>query len=155
METVRGMGGLPTPVALQEVMSGLMTGVIDGQENPIPTIYSMKFHDAQSHVMLTSHIRGADFWMINEAKFQSLSPEHQDLVQRLALEAIHWGDQLVIEQERELIDNLKAEGATVIGADEGLDLEAFSQRVRETAWPVLMPSVGEDIVERARGFEAE
>lgn len=155
METVRGMGALPTPVAFQEVMSGLMTGVIDGQENPVPTIYQMKFHEAQSHLMLTTHIRGADYWMINERKFQSFAPEQQALLQRLAQEAIRWGDELVIEQEQELVAKLKAEGATVIGVNDGLDLDAFSQRVRDTAWPVLTPNVGKDIIDRVRSFQAE
>src|SRR5690606_6435207 len=129
LETVRGLGGLPTPVALPEVLSGLKTGVIDGQENPIPTIYSLKLQDAQSHLMLTGHIHGGDYWMINDNRFQSLSPEQQEMVASTAKEAIQWGDDLVRAQEQEYLEKLKAEGMTVIGAEEGLDLEAFTRSV--------------------------
>jgi TRAP-type C4-dicarboxylate transport system substrate-binding protein len=43
LETLRAMGALATPIAFQEVLSSLKTGVIEGQENPIPTIHQMKF----------------------------------------------------------------------------------------------------------------
>lgn len=153
LETVKGLGGLPTPVALQEVVSGLKTGVIDGQENPIPTIYSLKMQDAQSHLMLTGHIRGGDFWMINEARFKSLTPQQQELVVATARRAIKRGDDLVRQQEDDFLAKLKADGMTVIGPEQGLDVAAFTRSVRDNAWPVLVPDIGTDVVDRVLALE--
>lgn len=155
LETVRALGAEPTPVAFQEVLTGLKTGVIDGQENPIPTIYQMNFYQAQSHLMLTGHLHGGDFWMMNEGRFQSLSAEHQELVQELAREAILWGDQQILEQEEELLGKLQDAGMTVIGPEEGLDVQAFVDRVRNDAWPRLADQVGQDVLDAVIAREQE
>ena len=155
IETVRGLGGLATPVAFQEVLSSLKTGVIDGQENPIPTIHQMKFYEAQNHIMLTGHLRGGDFWMMNEAKFQSLSPAQQTLVQEHAAEAIAWGEQLILTQESELIADLESKGVTFIGPDQGLDVDAFRDRVRAEAWPKLVDDVGQGVLDAVMAMETQ
>lgn len=153
VETVRGLGGLATPVAFQEVLGALQTGIIDGQENPIPTIHQMRFYEAQSHIMLTGHLRGGDFWMMNDRKFLSLPEEDQSLVLELAREAILWGEQLIIEQETSLIAELEGQGVTIVGPEDGLDVDAFVENVRAVAWPVLVPDVGEDVIEQVLAAE--
>jgi tripartite ATP-independent transporter DctP family solute receptor len=155
LETVRGLGALATPVAFQEVLPALKTGVIDGQENPIPTIYQMNFYEAQSHIMLTGHLHGGDFWMMNEARFQSLTPAQQELVQTLAAEAIAWGERLILEQEQQLIAELEAKGVTFIGPEDGLDVEAFVERVRAEAWPNLADEIGQDVLDKVVAMEVK
>ncbi|MCF3933721.1 TRAP transporter substrate-binding protein [Acuticoccus sp. M5D2P5] len=144
LETIRGLGALATPVALQEVLGGLKTGVIDGQENPIPTIYQLRFFDAQDHIMLTGHLLGGDFWMMNDARFQSLTPEQQETLQEEARKAILWGDEYLIQQETDLLAELEANGMTVIGEDDGLDVDAFVEKVRANVWPKLESEIGAD-----------
>ena len=142
METVRGMGALATPIAFPEVLSSLKTGVIDGQENPIPTIYQQKFYEAQKFIMLTGHMLGGDFWMMNERKYQSLTPAQRAMVDKNVKEAIAWGEELIVRQERELLSELQAKGMTVIGPEQGLNVQAFIDRVRANAWPKLRGDVG-------------
>src|SRR5690606_38092405 len=45
-------GANPTPMALGEVYLGLQQGVVDAQENPLPTIRSAQFHEVQSDISL-------------------------------------------------------------------------------------------------------
>jgi tripartite ATP-independent transporter DctP family solute receptor len=142
LETLRAMGALATPIAFQEVLSSLKTGVIEGQENPIPTIHQMKFYEAQKYIMLTGHMMGGDFWMMNERKFQSLTPAQQQIVLRTVKEAIAWGEDLIVRQEKELLAELQAKGMTVIGPEQGLNVQAFIDRVRANAWPKLRADVG-------------
>jgi TRAP-type transport system periplasmic protein len=142
METVRGMGALATPIAFPEVLSSLKTGVIDGQENPIPTIFQQKFYEAQKFIMLTGHMLGGDFWMMNERKYQSLTPAQRAMVDKNVKEAIAWGEELIVRQERELLSELQAKGMTVIGPEQGLNVQAFVDRVRANAWPKLRADVG-------------
>lgn len=142
METVRAMGALATPIAFPELLSSLKTGVVDGQENPIPTIFQQKFYEAQKFIMLTGHMIGGDFWMMNERKYQSLTPAQQQMVDRTVKEAIAWGEELIVRQERELLSELQAKGMTVIGPEQGLNVQAFIDRVRANAWPKLRADVG-------------
>ncbi len=147
METVRAMGALATPIAFPEVLSSLKTGVIDGQENPIPTIFQQKFYEAQKYVMLTGHMMGGDFWMMNEKKYQSLTPMQRDLVDKNVKEAIAWGEELIVRQEKELVAELQAKGMTIIGPEQGLNVQAFVDRVRADAWPKLKADVGDAVLD--------
>ncbi len=142
IETVRAMGALATPIAFPELLSSLKTGVVDAQENPIPTIFQQKFYEAQKFLMLTGHMIGGDFWMMNERKYQSLTPAQQQMVDRTVKEAIAWGEELIVRQERELLFELQAKGMTVIGPEQGLNVQAFVDRVRANAWPKLRAQVG-------------
>jgi len=142
METVRAMGALATPIAFPELLSSLKTGVVDGQENPIPTIFQQKFYEAQKFIMLTGHMIGGDFWMMNERKYQSLTTAQRQMVDRTVKEAIAWGEELIVRQERELLSELQAKGMTVIGPEQGLNVQAFMDRVRANAWPKLRADVG-------------
>src|SRR5699024_6449177 len=49
------LGANPTPVDFDELYSALDQGVVDGEENPLPTINSMKFYEVQDYVSLTKH----------------------------------------------------------------------------------------------------
>jgi len=55
--------------------------------------------------------------IINDAFFQSLSPEHQEILQQAAIEAGDYQNQLVQEQAKQDLENLRAEGMTVIEPD--------------------------------------
>ena len=47
---MRALGAIPTPIPFGELYSALQQGVVDGQENPIVTIVSMKFYEVQKQV---------------------------------------------------------------------------------------------------------
>ena len=47
LETIKAMGGSPTPVDFNELTS-LQTGVVDGQENPPSVIVAAKFFEVRS-----------------------------------------------------------------------------------------------------------
>ena len=73
LATVEGLGATPTPIDFSEVYQSLLSGIVDGQENPVGSIYSAKFHEVQTHLMQTQHMFGIVVTMINESVFQSLS----------------------------------------------------------------------------------
>ena len=56
VDMMRTLGAAPTPMSLGEVYLALQTGVIDGQENPLPTIAANRFMEVQRFINLTGHI---------------------------------------------------------------------------------------------------
>ena len=50
------VGANPTPIAFAEVYLALQQGVVDAEENPLPTIKFKKFYEVQSNINLTGHI---------------------------------------------------------------------------------------------------
>lgn len=135
LATVEGLGATPTPIDFSEVYQSLRTGIVDGQENPVSTIHSAKLYEVQKYLMLTEHIFGIVAVMINEKVYQSLSPEAQTAMQEAALAAADYGDGLAMKEEKELKGKLREVGMTIVGPEQGLDLEAFRTRVRGHVYP--------------------
>jgi tripartite ATP-independent transporter DctP family solute receptor len=50
------VGANPTPIAFAEVYLALQQGVVEAQENPLPTIQFKKFYEVQLNINLTGHI---------------------------------------------------------------------------------------------------
>ncbi len=77
---VSSLGGNPTPLPWAEVYTALQTGVADGQMNPITVIASAKLYEVQDYLSITNHVITPYIWLMNDEFFNSLSPEHQEIV---------------------------------------------------------------------------
>ncbi|WP_199737856.1 TRAP transporter substrate-binding protein DctP [Falsigemmobacter faecalis] len=53
-------GATPTPMACAEVCTGLQTGAIDDQDNPLPNVENMKFYEVMKQIIMTSHLVAFD-----------------------------------------------------------------------------------------------
>jgi hypothetical protein len=51
----RSLGANPTPMAFAETYTGLQTGAVDGQDNPLPNVNAMKFYEVMTQIVLTGH----------------------------------------------------------------------------------------------------
>ena len=91
IEMVSGLGGEPTPIAWTELPNALSTGVVDGQENPVGTIYNNGLHTLQKYMTLDGHVYAADFILISDEFYQSLSAAEQQVVARAARVAGNMG----------------------------------------------------------------
>ena len=131
MTTVQGLGAVPVPVDWSEVPTALATGVVNGQENPVNVVLSSKLYEAQSHMMLTSHIMNAQVIVINEKIWQGLTPELRLAVSKAAAEVRQRATETVRAQESEELAKLKSLKMTVIGPDNGLKLDAFKASVNK------------------------
>jgi tripartite ATP-independent transporter DctP family solute receptor len=117
----KSWGAEPTPMDISELYLSLKTNVVDGQENPIPTIDGFKFFEAQKYLILTGHVKTPSPFIINERVFQSLSGEYQGVITASAREAKNLNDKLTIEAENKLLDAMKNYGMQIIEPD----VEAF------------------------------
>jgi len=43
-------------MAFAETYTGLQTGAIDGQDNPLPNVNAVKFYEVMSQIVLTGHL---------------------------------------------------------------------------------------------------
>ena len=76
--------GEPTPIAWSELPNALSTGVVDGQENPVGVIYNNNLHKLQKYLVLDGHVYAADFILINDEFFSSLSKNDQAIIKKAA-----------------------------------------------------------------------
>lgn len=136
LATIRGLGANPTPLPLSELFMGLSQGIVDGQENPLPTIFNQNFFDSQTYLILTRHQLIPIPFTINADSWSKLSAEDQAGVKRAAQEATAFMTDTVQSEEASLLSQLEAKGMTVIGPEQGLDLEAFRAAVTAEVAPL-------------------
>jgi TRAP-type C4-dicarboxylate transport system substrate-binding protein len=89
----------------------------------------------QRYLILTGHIHAIAAAVINERVYQSLTPSARAVIEQAAVEATRHGDEVATRQEAEFLGELKKRGMTVIGPEQGLDLEAFRARARSYVYP--------------------
>jgi TRAP-type transport system periplasmic protein len=135
MATVEGLGGRPTPMDFAEVYQSLRSGIVDGQDNTVPTIYTSKYFEVQKYLILTGHVHAFAAAIINEKVYQALSPLARAAVDQAAIEAPAYGNVLALRQEAEMLAELRKAGMTLIGPEQGLNLEAVRTRVRGYVYP--------------------
>ena len=111
------LGANPTVMSLGETYISLQQGVVDAQENPIPTIHVQKFYEVAKNISLTNHIFAPIPLSITEKRWQSFSPADQAAVQKAALEASAWHRKAVVDEDDKMLEEMKAKGATVIKPD--------------------------------------
>jgi TRAP-type transport system periplasmic protein len=122
MEMVKAMGASPTPINFAEVYTALQSGVVDGQENPIPTIWAKKFFEVQKFMILTGHMLQSNYVVVNEKFFRGLPAEFQKILQEETLAAGEFANRTQQGEESKLVASIKGAGVTVI---EDVDREAF------------------------------
>jgi len=131
MAAVEGMGAVATPIDWAEVPTALATKAVNGQENPVDTIFSVKLYETQSHLMLTGHILGAELVVFNDKAWMGLSPALQGQIMEAANEVSKKATQMMKESDAFYTKQLADKGMKIIGPKEGLDVEAFRSRVQE------------------------
>jgi TRAP-type transport system periplasmic protein len=113
----RSLGANPTPMAYAEVYTGLQTGAIDGQDNPLPNVQNMKFYEVMSQIVLTSHLVGFDVLTVNLKTWTGMPPAKQKAFQASADKAIRWSASEHLKREAELADAVRKQGLDVYVPD--------------------------------------
>jgi tripartite ATP-independent transporter DctP family solute receptor len=113
----RSLGANPTPMAFAETYTGLQTGAVDGQDNPLPNVQAMKFHEVMSQIVLTSHLIGYDLLSMNLKTWRALSPERQKAFQASVDKALAWSTAEHLKREAELAEGFKKAGLDVYAPD--------------------------------------
>lgn len=121
------LGANPVPMAFTEVYTGLQTGAIDGQDNPLPTNRDSKFYEVTDQIVLTSHLVDQNYLAFSKKVWDGLAAEQQATVQKAADDAAELGRQRQLALEAELEQFFKDQGLKVYTPD----VEAFRAQVQK------------------------
>ncbi|MBY6160258.1 C4-dicarboxylate TRAP transporter substrate-binding protein [Mameliella alba] len=122
VETFDAMGARPTQVAWGEVYSALSSGVVDGAEAPLPSIYGAKLHETKKTISLTGHFKGFTGLMMSAELYAALPEDVQQALNEEAIAAGVFMTDLMLNSEEEWIAKLEAEGVTF---NRDVDIAAF------------------------------
>ena len=124
----RSLGANPTPMAFAETYTGLQTGAIDGQDNPLPNVQNMKFYEVMSQVVLTSHLVAFDVLCMSLKSWNALGPAKQKTFQAAVDKALAWSTKEHLKREAELVEEFKKQGLEVYAPDVNA-FRAYAQKV--------------------------
>jgi tripartite ATP-independent transporter DctP family solute receptor len=113
----RLLGVNPTPMAFGEVFSALEQKVVDGQENPVGAIVAAKFFEVQKYLAMTGHVYTAVPLLTSIQVFNSFTPDQQKIILQAAKEASTYERNLLAEQEKTGIEDLKKKGMVITYPD--------------------------------------
>jgi len=126
---ITGMGAVATPVEVSELATALATGLVVGQENPLPNIYNLKLYEVQKYVMMTNHMQSVLSVFFNEKVWQSISPADRKIIEdtlaEVGAKTLEWDEQTAAKYR----SDLEAKGMVFIEAKDGLDIPAFQKAV--------------------------
>ena len=123
------LGASPMPISFGEVYLALQQGIADGQENPVPVIKAMGFHEVQKCLNLSGHIQSSVQVLMNERAWQRLNTEQQNALRKTVQdlgEEVYRG---TVEDEERLIEEWRKDGSMQIVVD--VDVDAFRSRARK------------------------
>ncbi|MGF1734467.1 sialic acid TRAP transporter substrate-binding protein SiaP [Photobacterium satsumensis] len=135
-DTLRALGARPTPMSLSEVYLALSQGVVDGQENPVPTIYEQRFYEVQKYVALTNHIMAFTPLLMSERSFNKLPEEYQQTIKEVAVETQELIDGLNLAVEQDKIEEMKERGVVFTQPNQASFVEKIQPVIEKysSAW---------------------
>ena len=120
----KSLGCDPTPMAWTEVYTALQQGTVDGQENPVQTIYTQKIYEVQKYMSMTNHVYCPAVIMLSDKVWNSLTDEQKQICEEAAAEATEYERQFVADLEAKAIEELPSLGVQLVTADQ-VDVESF------------------------------
>src|SRR3546814_10459139 len=88
MAQFEALGGSAIALPFGELYTSLQNGVVDGQENPVSSILSMRFYEVQDYILISDHGAIEDVIVFNPGWWSSLPEEHQATIRQTFAEAV-------------------------------------------------------------------
>jgi len=126
LANAEALGADAVAVAFEELFLALQQGIIDGQDNPIPTVASMSLDEVQSHVSLSNHQAGFQLVLINEDTWQSMNDEQQEAVASVIAEQRQPNRECIDGATEDIIQDWTTTGQVEVVED--VDIEAFEDK---------------------------
>lgn len=98
----RTFGANPTPMSSSEVYMAIRQGVIEGQENPLASIWAMKFHEVQNYISLSNHVFTPTAILFSKKHWDSWPKDIRDAIEEAARVAIEFTFKFGKEKDQSL-----------------------------------------------------
>lgn len=112
------VGATAVAINFSELYTSLQTGLVDGEENPLDTITTMKFHEVQKYLVVTEHGAMEDFVLFNPTWWAALPEGHRDIIAKAFDEVRPEVEKMKEEAMQVALATIKAANVNVRVADE-------------------------------------
>jgi TRAP-type transport system periplasmic protein len=147
IESWKTFGANVSPVPFTDMFMALKLGVVDGQENPLATIYACHLHEVQKYVMETRHLISFYIPAVGPSIERRLRADEKAIFYRALADATRWHNLEVERAESDYRDKLEAAGVTFVPLDTTPFRKLATERLPEIFKESWKPDVFERIAE--------
>jgi tripartite ATP-independent transporter DctP family solute receptor len=141
IEQFSAVGANAIAIAFGELYTALQTGVVDGEENPLDTISTMKFHEVQKYLVVSNHGAMEDLVLFNPAWWQALPAGHRKIITDTFIEVRPEVEKMKNEAQDKALEVIKAAGKT--------EIRTMDEAERKALRAAMVPKAQEAFVQRA------
>jgi tripartite ATP-independent transporter DctP family solute receptor len=138
IEIWRTLGANPTPIPHTEIYNSVQTGVVDILDNSMTTYWFSKFYEVAPHFTLLGHIYAVGPIVFSEQFWRRLTPAQQAAIDRSALDAAHFQNNLIVLNEEKALASAEKAGSKVV---RNVD-KAPWRKAMAPIWEKWAPQVG-------------
>jgi TRAP-type transport system periplasmic protein len=113
VDWVKALGANPTPLPFPELYAALEQKAVDGQENPLATIFGAKLFEVQKHLTLTGHQYNPQSVVISKKFWDGLSASEKKIVSDAVTESAKFQRTTARALEAGTLETLKKNGMEV------------------------------------------
>lgn len=141
---VEAAGGNAQTIAFAELVMAMKQGVVDGQENPIGTIYDLKLYETQKYMSILNYTYSSMVHVVNKKSWDKLTPEQQKIVAEESAAAAKQARKLLRDNEATQLKDLETNKGIVVARP---DLGPWKAAMGP-AWEKVKTRVGADNFKR-------
>jgi C4-dicarboxylate-binding protein DctP len=107
VKTLEALGASVIPVDYDNLYNALKTGVVDGQENPLINIRTLKLEQVQKYLTIIKYQYYPDPFFVNLAWYDSLEPAIKVILKEASVEMMLISDELIEQASNNNLADLK------------------------------------------------
>lgn len=121
---IKSLSASAVPVSFNELYTALQQGMVDGQENPVASIYTSKFNEVQKYLTLDGHTYAAVSILMNKDFYNKFDDQTKANIEKAAELAIPRQRKEISEIEDQYLESLKNSGMIITTPDKNSFVEA-------------------------------
>jgi tripartite ATP-independent transporter DctP family solute receptor len=150
IETYRAMGAAPTALPFSELYTAAQTGVVDGFENAIGTLYTSKLYEVGKYLDTLPVFLYTNVLAMSQRNYEKLSVMQQQAIVDSVPQFVASVNKAMLEFETSGLEAMKKHGVTASTGP--FDLKGFRKAV-EPVYAKYLPTLSKDIQQVVRELQ--
>ncbi|WP_111980062.1 TRAP transporter substrate-binding protein DctP [Algibacillus agarilyticus] len=121
------MGAFPVPMSIDDIVTGVQTGLVDMAENTVFAYTGFKHYEVCQYFSKTEHVIAPDVLVCSKLTWNKLSREHQTLIMELAQKSVLSSRKHCLNLEQKAKDKANLKGAKFV---DDVDKDSFKLTMR-------------------------
>lgn len=110
---MEAIGANVQTISFSELVMAMRQGVVDGQENPIGVIYSLKLYESQKYISIINYLYSSMVHVVSADTWNRLSTSQQNIIREESDSARTLMRELTRAEEQKQIAAMRAEGIQI------------------------------------------